>query len=141
MLKEAKASDVIYQMDPECVEICKCLNNMSGIRTVTSCSGNGVKRFMIVFRCCDFVSLGILARAVDKRYSDLNIGWSIEISSADVPDPYPIWYKLVSNRPYLFSKNEKKDLDEDLSHIIENIEYWSQDMFKNYFEGNEEVRS
>ena len=61
MLKEAKisVSGVIYQMDPECVEICKCLNNMSGIRTVTSCSGHGVKRFMIVFRCCDFVSLGI----------------------------------------------------------------------------------
>ncbi len=37
-------------MDKECVNLCKTLNKLQGIKTVSSCCGHGKNEFLIWFR-------------------------------------------------------------------------------------------
>lgn len=117
-------------MDAECVLLCMKLNELPGVQTTESCCGHYKDTYKIFFDCDDFVSLGILTRCVDKRYSDGK--WEIACCGGD---NHPLYGFLLRSICVFGSINE---LNESLKMLIESINYWSDEGFKSYFETNGE---
>ena len=89
------------QFDPECIELCRAINVLPGIRTSESCCGHARKPFRIWlhFDANDLRGLVLLTRAIDHRYSG-GPCWRLELSISDVSLPdnlaYPISICLSS---------------------------------------------
>ena len=84
---------------------------------------------MIFFDCYDFIRLGKLYRCVNRNYSDGK--WRIELSGSDVHPCYE--FMLISKEPF----NSKEEMMESVNDLIENIDYWENPRFDNYFNNNE----
>lgn len=117
-------------MDAECVLLCMKLNELPGVQTTESCCGHYKDTYKIFFDCDDFVSLGILTRCADKRYSDGK--WEIVCCGGD---NHPLYGFLLRSTCVFGSIDE---LNESLKMLIESINYWSSEDFKSYFETNGE---
>lgn len=117
-------------MDVDCIALCDSLNKLPGVETYESCCGHLKNPYRIFFRCRNFVSLAILARAFDKRYLTTSMMWKIKVETGDSHPTYNFY--LSSNEAY----SRQEDIDNDLNIIIHNIEYWSGTEFKEYFETN-----
>lgn len=117
----------VNEMDEECIDLCIAMNNLPGVETIESCFGHFRDAFRIFFRCSNFKSLGILARVFDRRYSNTSKIWSITVETSDI-EPCNL-FMLSSNNAY----EDHYQLKEDLHNIIENIKYWSDNKFKDYF--------
>ena len=113
-------------MDTECIPLCNALNSLPGVKTTSSCCGHCKNKFMIFFNCDNAVSLSIIARSFNRRYSGTNIEWIIEVDSDDSGN---FDYFLHSVEPY----TDNTVMDKDVSRLVENIQYWSSDAFKEYF--------
>ena len=76
-------------IDPECVSLCKALNEMPGVRTWMSCSGHGKRSYWIIIFARDGSSkLAPLLRALkDEHLAFHRGGWSVEIYLAEPGDP------------------------------------------------------
>jgi len=118
-------------IDEQCIELCDILNRLPFVETVESCAGHGEHPYWVFFKCVDIGVLSRLGRSVARNYSDGN--WEIIVDSCDV-DPYGMFW--------LRTKSILKDdqLNESLKHLIENIEYWFNDTFDNYFNNNKKMK-
>lgn len=113
-------------MDAECIPLCDALNSLPGVKTTSSCCGHCKNKFMVFFDCENAVSLSIIARSFNRRYSGTNMEWIIEVDSDDSGN---FDYFLHSVEPY----TDNTVMEKDVSRLVENIEYWSSDAFKKYF--------
>ncbi len=75
--------------------------------------------------CDDFIRLGRLFRCVNRNYSDGK--WRLEVLGSDVQPCYE--FMLTSKEP--FSSTE--EMSESVKDLIENIDYWENKSFDNYF--------
>lgn len=119
-------------MDAECIELCDALNAFPGVKTTESCCGHLQDVYCIFFSCTDIVSLSIIARAFDRRYSATSQRYYIELESNDRGFPLVSYY-LHSEKPY----ETEDEMMEDVKQLIGNLKYWSSEQFKNYFETGE----
>lgn len=111
-------------VDFECVSICNTLNRLPGLETHCSCSGHGERPFYIWFRCDNIDTLSRLGRVIDRRYSDGN--WEIILDSCDGNPRGCFWLRTKSILP-------NNELYDSLAGLEENILYWFQDDFDEYF--------
>lgn len=114
-------------MDEECIAFCDALNELPGVETFESCCGHCKRPYNIFFKCKDFVSLAILARAFDKRYCVSDIGWEVLADTIDTSPVYCFWLRSKD------TFQSKEQMMEDVKKRIEDIKYWSQDIFKEHF--------
>lgn len=112
-------------MDKECIGICDLLNTLPTVETVESCCGHCRRPFWVWFHCYDLGVLSRLGRAVERNYSDGN--WEIVVDSSDIA-PYGMFW-LRSKCPF----DCDLDMKESLNGLIENIAYWFDDKFDEYF--------
>ena len=90
-------------MDPECIELCDCINSLPGLKTSESCCGHGKRPFIIFFYIENFDSLGeqglfFLTRCIDRRYWKYGHIWKLELSVGDMSSitNYPTSFLLHS---------------------------------------------
>lgn len=116
-------------IDKQCIDLYYLLNSLPDTETYESCCGHEREVYMMFFRCHSIDVLTRLGRAVDKNYSDGN--WEIVVDSADV-SPYGCFW--LRTKTVL----KKYELDLSLDGLIDNIKYWFNDEFDNYFD-NEHI--
>lgn len=129
LTKEQKAQAYDGYMDEECIALCDKLNSLSSIETTESCCGHCKEPYMIFFNCDDFIRLGKLYRCVNRNYSDGK--WRIECYCSDRSPTHG--FLLTSKEPF----NSKEEMMESVNDLIENIDYWENPRFDNYFNNNE----
>lgn len=114
-------------IDKQCIDICNILNRLPETETYESCAGHGKRPFWVFFRCRSIDTLSRLGRAISKNYSDGN--WEIVIDSCDGNPCGCFWLR---------SKTILKDdeLNESIKRLCENILYWFDDNFDEYFINN-----
>jgi hypothetical protein len=122
---EEKAKAYDGYIDEECIELCDKLNSLSSVETLESCCGHCKNPYMIFFKCYDFIRLGKLYRCVNRNYSDGK--WRIEVFGSDVQPCYE--FILTSKEPF----NSKEEMTESVNNLIENIDYWENPIFDDYF--------
>ena len=115
-------------IDKECINLCVKLNELSNVQTTESCCGHLKEPYMVFFECDDFIRLGKLFRCVNRNYSDGN--WRIECCCSDVLHAYG--FLLRSKEPF----KSYKEMKESVDHLIENINYWEDSIYDNYFNCN-----
>lgn len=125
MIQEEKAKAYNGFMDKECIALCDKLNSLSDIETTESCCGHCKQPYMIFFNCYNFIRLGKLFRCVNRNYSDGK--WRIECCCSDRS---PICgFLLTSKEPF----NSNEEMMKSVNSLIENIDYWENPIFDNYF--------
>lgn len=128
MINGKKIDLPIEDMDKECVELCEKLNSLDGIETRSSCCGHLKERYMLFFFCNDFVRLGKLFRCVNRNYSDGK--WEILVDGSDIYPSYLFW--LRSKKQF----RSYKAMEKSIKSLIDNIDWWEQEKFDNYFKTN-----
>ena len=117
-------------MDKECIELCDLLNRLPNTETFESCMGHYKNVYSIWFKCRDIGVLSRLSRAVSKNYS---MGkFEIVCDSTDT-DPYGIFWlrgKEIMDGHLLKGA---------ISELIDNIKYWFDDKFDEYFSKKNDV--
>lgn len=117
-------------IDNECIALCRALNDLDGVETEECCCGHTKYPYRIWFRCNNFISLAIIARAIDRRYCGTKFIWSLTSETSDI---HPCFlFRLDS----LDKFDNSYDMLKDATEIVKNIYYWKSDEFKNYFEKN-----
>ncbi len=111
-------------MDKQCIELYYLLNSLPDTHTFESCCGHEREVYMMFFRCFNIGVLSRLGRAVSRNYSDGN--WEIVIDITDTMPYGCFWLRTTSVL-------KKDELDESLKGLIDNIQYWFNDEFDNYF--------
>jgi hypothetical protein len=71
------------------------------------------------------VRLGKLFRCVNRNYSDGK--WRIEVDGSDVMPSYQ--FMLTSKTPF----DSYEDMEKSVEILINNIDYWEDSIFDNYF--------
>ena len=117
-----------FGMDAPCIELCDLLNCLPGLKTYESCCGHCKYPYHVFFRCDSLDTLTRLGRAVDRRYSDGK--WEIVLDSGDTHPKNRFW--LRSPKPF----NDFFDMDKSVKELIENIQYWFDNMFDEYFDSD-----
>lgn len=115
-------------MDQECVDLCNTLNTLPGVSTFESCCGHLKYRYSIWFFCDSIDSLSRLGKVTERNYSDGN--WEVVVDSTDT-HPYGVFW-LRSKEPFTSSD----DMNASMTKLIENINYWFDDKFDDYFKNN-----
>lgn len=123
-----KLETTIDKLDKECVDLVKKLNTIKGIKTTNSCCGHLKEPYRIFFQCNDFSSLGLLYRCVNRNYSDGK--WRIECCCSD---GNPTHGFLLTTKDTF--KNEQ-EMNESVQSLIENIDYWENPQFSDYFKND-----
>ena len=116
---------IIEDFDEECIELCRTLNNLEGLKTTESCCGHLRDRFMIFFQCNNFSTLAKISRSVDKNYSDGK--WELLVEGSDKKPCCGFW--LRSKEPF----KTEEEMNESVKRLIENLLYWSDPKFNDYF--------
>lgn len=111
-------------MDEQCIELYYLLNSLPDTITFESCCGHEREVYMMFFRCFNIGVLSRLGRAVARNYSDGN--WEIVVDTTDTMPYGCFWLRTTSVL-------KKDELDESLAQLIDNIKYWFNDKFDNYF--------
>jgi len=108
----------IRTMDPEVVDLCKALNDITpSLRTFSSCSGHGKHPLFVglEFQKDDTRGLTFLTRVCDRRYSD---PWDVTLSISDSHGP--TWSPvMVSLHSGVWKGEEAYDMAE---RLIKNID-------------------
>ena len=113
-------------MDKECIAICDLLNSLPTVETVESCCGHLKNRFSVWFFCDSIPVLSRLGRATERNYSDGK--WEVVVDSTDT-HPYGVFW-LRSKE--IFKTQEEMEVS--LRGLIDDIKYWFEDEFDEYFE-------
>lgn len=111
-------------MDEQCIELYYLLNSLPDTNTFESCCGHEREVYMMFFRCFNIGVLSRLGRAVERNYSDGN--WEIVVDSVDGDPCGCFWLRTKC----ILKKDE---LDKSIGQLIDNIKYWFNDEFDNYF--------
>ena len=114
--------------DKECVELCKTLNAMDGVRTTESCCGHLHFRYIVFLRCDNFSTLAKIARSVDRNYSDGK--WELLVDSGDQETCCRFWLRSKD------AFKSEDDMNKSVSALIENLIYWQDPKFSDYFTCN-----
>ena len=125
-MKENEENKYDGKMDKECIPLCDALNSLPDVETTESCCGHCKDRFRIFFNCIDTYSLSVIVRSFDRRYSGTHLEWKIELTTID-NGGYN--YFLHSVEKY----DDFQSMNEDISQLVENIELWSSEKYKKYF--------
>ena len=64
-------------LDSECLELCKAMNAMPGIRTIEACCGHGERSFKVWFLASALDALPPLLYWFDACHSGV-VGWSVQ---------------------------------------------------------------
>lgn len=120
---------IVDPFDEECIDLCKTLNNLEGLKTTESCCGHLKDRFMIFFECNNFSTLAKISRSVNKNYSDGK--WELLVDDSDRKPCCGFW--LRSKEPF----KTDDEMNESVKRLIENLLYWSDPKFNDYFKYNE----
>ena len=123
--------ETILGLDKECKSLVKTLNSLNGIATIESCCGHLASPYRIFFLSDNFSTLGLLYRCVDKRYSDGK--WRIELNCSDTTPTNG--FLLTSVDAFKSTSEMEKSVDS----LITNIEYWSGEEFKDYFNAMDSI--
>lgn len=115
-----------FGMDAPCVDLCILLNRLPGVKTSESCCGHCKYPYQVFFCCDNLDTLTRLGRAVDRRYSDGK--WEIVLDSGDTHPKNRFW--LRSLKPFACFE----EMDKSVKEIMENIEYWFDDKYDEYFD-------
>ena len=118
-------------MDKECIEVCDLLNSYPGVKTFESCCGHLKDRYMIFFKCNNFVSLAKIFRCVNRNYSCGKFELLV-----DGTDGYPCCcFWLRSIKPFKTEKAMNKALD----NLIDNLKYYLNcpEHTEKYFQTND----
>ena len=119
-------------MDKECVALCDALNELPDVETTESCCGHFENPYRIWLRTKNPYSVAVIARAVDKRYIGIEMGWELNVETSDAESDPQYCFCLHSERPYA----DYGEMMTDITKIIENIEYWKSPTFYDYFKFN-----
>lgn len=130
MLKPNEEFIIPEDMDVECVDLCRTLNEIPGVETFESCSGHLKNRYMVFFECNDFYQLARLSRSVNKNYADGM--WEIVVDDADAHPVFNFWLRSIE--PF----KSYEEMTESVNRLIENIRYWRDSHFDSYFNSNGE---
>lgn len=112
-------------MDKECIALCNLMNRLPGVKTLESCMGHYKHPYWVWFQCTNINSLSRLSRAVCDRYSDGM--WEIMCDTADTEPRGIFWLKAKE-------VVTSSVLNKSLEALIDNIEYWFQDEYDDYFQ-------
>ncbi|MBR4404932.1 MAG: hypothetical protein IKW84_08990 [Bacteroidaceae bacterium] len=116
-------------MDKECIEVCNALNKLPGVETTESCCGHCKNPYRIWFKSVNTYSLGVIARAFDRRYSGTNIVFSIKVETNDAGD-CPMYSFMIESKSAYSNESEMK---EDINVILGNLNYWQDSRFDSHF--------
>lgn len=120
-------------MDMECILLCDALNELPDVETFESCCGHFENPYQIWFKTKNPYSVAVIARAIDRRYSGIQMDWMLNAETLDSKSDPQYCYNLHSVRPYA-DYNEMMD---DVRKLAENIEYWKSPNFYKYFKFNQ----
>lgn len=115
----------IEDIDVECRAVVDTLNRLPGIATDSCCCGHYKEPYSVWFFCDDFITLGRLYRCVDRNYSDGK--FVIEVSCSDTAPTHG--FVLKSKNVF----DNETELNESVDLLMENIQYWFQEKFDEYF--------
>lgn len=113
------------EIDEECKTLIIKLNELKGIETTECCCGHFKQPYRVFFKCNDFIQLGRLYRCVNRNYSDGQ--WRIECCCSDVIPTHGFMLRTYE----VF--NTKEEMLESVNRLIENIDYWQNSRFDEYF--------
>lgn len=113
-------------LDAECVKLVDFLNNIDHVQTYESCCGHLKNKYMIFLYCNDFATLAKLFRAVNFNYSDGK--WILEVDGTDTHPTY--CFSLHSREPF----KDADEMDKSINALIENVQYWLNPKFAEYFQ-------
>lgn len=116
-------------MDKECIPLCDALNKLPGVRTFTSCCGHLQRNFAIWFYTDNLYSIGVIARASDRRYVTTNVLWEIKIETIDVERTPQFCIGIYSTKVH----RSYDDMSYDVNQLVDSIEYWSKPEFYDHF--------
>ena len=119
-----KIAELPYGINSACIDMYYLLNRLPGVETFESCSGHGKNPFSMWFFCDNIDTLSRLGRAVSPNYSDGN--WEIVIDTTDTNPRGCFWLRSSNILQGLA-------LTQSLHRLIENILYWFEDEFDDYF--------
>lgn len=111
-------------MDEQCIELFYVLNSIPDTETFECCCGHDKYVYSMWFRCRSIEVISRLGRAVNKNYSDGK--WEIVVDTTDT-DPYGIFWLRTTEVLH------GKELEESLEGLIDNIKWWFDDKFDEYF--------
>lgn len=104
------------QMDKECIALCDALNEYPHVSTFESCCGHFKQRFMVFFRCDDFITLGKLFRCVNRNYSCGE--WEILVDGTDTTPCCCFWLRSID----IFENEDR--MNNALANLIDNLHYY-----------------
>lgn len=116
-------------MDKECIEIRNALNRLPGVETIESCCGHCKNPYRIWFESTNIYSLGVIARAFDRRYSGTNKVYYIKVETNDAGVPPMYCYMIESESAY----SNESEMKEDINAILGNLNYWQDSHFYSRF--------
>lgn len=105
-------------------DICESLNKLPGVIVTDGCYGDWNGVYHVFFTCTSFVSLGILARCVDRNYSSHN--WEILITNSDVHPCNNFMLRSIKSLSHEEACRYMKEL-------VEAIKHWSDNRFADHF--------
>ena len=111
-------------MDEQCIELFYVLNSIPDTETFECCCGHDEYVYSMWFKCRSVEVISRLGRAVSPNYSDGK--WEIVVDSTDT-DPYGIFWLRTTEVLH------GKELEESLENLIDNIKWWFDDKFDEYF--------
>lgn len=111
-------------MDEQCIELFYLLNSIPDTETFECCCGHDKCVYSMWFKCESIEVISRLGRAVSPNYSDGK--WEIIVDSTDT-DPYGIFWLRTTEVLH------GKELEESLEKLIDNIKWWFDDNFDEYF--------
>ncbi|MBP3732292.1 MAG: hypothetical protein J6I84_03515 [Bacilli bacterium] len=75
---EKKQTEVPYHdLDPGCEDLCRVLNGLKGIYTISSCCGHGERPFEVWFHCLNWYSLAVISRSIER------VSWVMETKTIE----------------------------------------------------------
>lgn len=125
---------VIYDeyMDKECIPLCDALNELPEVRTFESCCGHCKTAFLTYLYCKSWYSMSVIARAFDRRYSNTEQAYTINLETIDASHDPQFCIYLSSEKAY----ENNASMERDVANLVNNIKYWSSPNFFDYFHFN-----
>ena len=119
-------------MDQECIAICDALNALPNVKTICSCCGHCKEPYRLWFDSDNPYSLAVIARVFDRRYSGTNLVFRVCMLTKDAEQFPQYTYMIESRTPY----SSQKEMEEDITTILDNFKYWQNPCFNEYFGKN-----
>jgi hypothetical protein len=101
-------------MDPPCIELCKAINSVAGLKTRSSCCGHNRRPMSIEIEWQSELDLMVICRALDIRY------YRQRPESCTLRDGF--WIPKDKRRRFIFHAEETDMLEMPIVWCLESIE-------------------